>query len=308
MKSPGQRYSSPLRYPGGKAKFAYFIKLLIMENGLVGCTYVEPYAGGASVALGLLFEDWVESVHINDLNPGLFAFWRSVLYRTEALCELVMTAQLTVVEWRRQQAIAFANQADELERGFATFYLNRTNRSGIITGGLIGGIKQSGVWRMDARFPKEELVRRIRKISRFGTRITVSNLDAVELLITESRESARGGQTLYFLDPPYYVKGERLYDNFCEHADHLAVRDAVQELDQPWVVSYDSAPQILSMWDGNRPLPYRAPYSASRRHCGDEVMFFRSGLAVPHGSPESVSGKRVAAARQESVFGAVMRR
>jgi len=285
-----QRYASPLRYPGGKAKLANFLKLVLLENGLVGTGYVEPYAGGASVALTLLYEDYVGTVHINDLNPGVCAFWQSALNETDALCELITLAPLTVKEWRRQRGLAFDGTATTLQRGFATFYLNRTNRSGIVGGGLIGGLDQTGPWKMDARFPRDELVRRVRKAARFRTRITVSGQDTLALL---AGHAGQPEERFYFLDPPYYVKGEGLYDNFYGHTDHVAVREAVGRLDQPWVVSYDAAPEIVRLYDDYAPLRYSLTYSASTRHQGAEVMFLSPGLAAPVDSPASVPAERV---------------
>ena len=225
MSNGSQRYSSPLRYPGGKAQMVNFLKVLLLENDLIGGEYVEPYAGGASVALSLLFEDYVSTVHINDLNPGIYDFWSSVLYQTEALCTLVEQTHLSITEWRRQRDTAASDDATSLARGFATFYLNRTNRSGIISGGIIGGLDQMGPWKMDARFPREELVRRIKKIARFRSRITVTRRDTLEFLL--SVPASPDGRRFYFLDPPYYARGERLYDNFYNHDDHQKIRDAI---------------------------------------------------------------------------------
>lgn len=294
------RYISPLRYPGGKAKVANYLKLLILENNLLGARYVEPYAGGASVALTLLVEDYVSTITINDLNPGVYAFWHSVLEETADLCKLVETAPLTIDEWRRQRALAFAPNSTALQRGFATLFLNRTNRSGIISGGgVIGGLDQTGTWKMDARFQRDEIIRRIRKVARFRSRINVTCVDTLDLLST----AAPDDDCLYFLDPPYYVKGERLYDNFYGHDDHSRIRDVVVALHSPWVVSYDAAPEILRMYSDCLSVRYSASYSAHKRQSGSEVMFFRAGLTVPDGSPYAVAASEVDKARLATFVG-----
>lgn len=290
MRESSHRYLSPLRYPGGKAKVANFLKILLLENGLTGADYVEPYAGGASVALSLLFEDYVSTVQVNDLNTGVHAFWQAALHETDAFCGLIEKAPLTVEEWRRQRVLAFGDTVSPLERGFATFYLNRTNRSGIISGGVIGGLDQTGPWKIDARFPRDELVRRVRKAARFRTRITVTQRDTLALLTETTGEH---GRRFYFLDPPYYAKGERLYDNFYDHDDHVAIRQAVGMLQQPWAVSYDAAPEIMRMYAAYPSLRYSLSYSASTRHLGAEVMFLAPQLAVPEESPAGVSPGRV---------------
>jgi DNA adenine methylase len=267
--------------------------LLILENELLGIRYVEPYAGGASVALSLLFEDYVSSVVINDLNRGVYALWLAVLTDTDRLCELVQTVPVTVDEWQRQREIAFSHNSSDLERGFATFFLNRTNRSGIVSGGVIGGLDQIGRWKIDARFPRDELIRRIRKVARFRSRITLTCEDTLALLGRARPDNS----SLYFLDPPYYDRGHRLYDNFYSHGDHVTIRDAILKLNSVWVVSYDAAKPILQMYSDYQSLRYTLAYSANARLFGSEVMFFSPSLTPPEESPPSVSTERVDTAR-----------
>jgi DNA adenine methylase len=273
-----------------------FLKILLIQNDLIGTEYCEPYAGGASVALSLLFEDYVSTIHINDLNQAVYDFWYSALNSTDAFCDLIERSPLNVDEWRRQRSVARSESSDTLERGFAAFYLNRTNRSGIISGGVIGGIDQSGNWKIDARFPREELIRRVRKVGRFRSRIKVTCRDTLELLI-ESASIRSPSERLYFLDPPYYAKGERLYDNFYAHHDHQLIRDAVMELRDPWIVSYDAAPEIVEIYDGCNPVHYSLPYSANVRGRGSEVMFASADLVIPTALPMEVSPEQVNEAR-----------
>ena len=177
-----RRFPSPLRYPGGKGKVANFMKLLFTENDFVGWDYVEPYAGGASVALALLFEDYAAHVHINDINRSVYAFWRVVLDQPDELCARILDTRVSTAEWRRQRKVQMAVDPAPLDLAFSTFFLNRTNRSGIITGGIIGGQGQDGTWKLDARYNKSDLVRRIQKVARFRGRITLTQLDAFEFL------------------------------------------------------------------------------------------------------------------------------
>jgi len=287
------RYPSPLRYPGGKGKVANYIKLLIIQNDMLGIDYVEPYAGGGSVALALLFEEFVGKIQINDLNKGVYAFWKLATEDHEWLCSKIFSVPLDIDEWQRQKAIYSDESATLQELGFATFYLNRTNRSGIIArGGVIGGNDQTGRWNIDARFNRASLAARISKIARFASRISITNVDALGLLRREY--ARRAGQRLLYLDPPYYVKGGRLYDNAYEHADHLAVSKAVVRLPGPWVVSYDAAPEILSMYREQKAISYILGYSASKNERGTEVMFFSPDLAIPDvASPSGVTGDKI---------------
>jgi DNA adenine methylase len=290
------RYPSPLRYPGGKGKVANFLKLMILRNGLVGIDYIEPYAGGASVALSLLFEEYIGHANINDLNEGVYNFWRMVLDDPDALCSKISTVPLSMAEWQRQKRIHCDPDTTPQERGFATFYLNRTNRSGIITrGGVIGGNAQQGTWKIDARFNRESLCARVRKIARFGSRITVTRHNAIDLLRAEAQPTS---SRLLYLDPPYYVKGARLYDNSYSHDDHIEVRDAARAMSGPWVVSYDAAPDILNMYAGCQSIRYILGYSASKAAQGTEAMFFSDDLEMPDVvSPAGISSRDVARAK-----------
>lgn len=291
------RYLSPLRYPGGKGKLANYLKLVFLENDLLGSDYVEPYAGGASVALALLFEDYAQHVHINDLNPGVHAFWRAVLEQPDELCSRIRKANLTIREWHRQKAVYSDPTAVWPDVAWAAFYLNRVNRSGIISGGIIGGTDQTGPWTMEARFNRENLIRRIQKVHRFRSRITLSQEDGLTFLEGWANDESTA---FIYLDPPYYVKGEGLYDNFYSHDDHLGVAAVVRSLDHPWIVTYDAAPEILTMYEGEHSRRYELSYSAGTRQHGSEVMFASKGLYLPPGQVAGVSGAAVQRARVEA--------
>ncbi|HEX8819806.1 MAG TPA: DNA adenine methylase [Archangium sp.] len=276
------RYLTPLRYPGGKARLANNIKRILEVNNLVDGHYVEVYAGGAGVACSLLIDEYVSHVHINDYDRSVYSFWSSVLNNTESLCRKIRDTRVTVAQWRKQRAVqANQSKADELELGFSTFFLNRTNRSGIIcSGGVIGGNDQTGEWKIDARYNKSELIERIQRIARYRDRITLYRSDAAELLHCLLPKLPK--KTLLYLDPPYYVKGKRrLYANFYEHADHEKISKVIQTAKLPWIVSYDDQPEIRLLYANRRCLAYGLQYSARDRYNGAEVMFFSPGLKTP---------------------------
>jgi DNA adenine methylase len=273
---------SPLRYPGGKAKLANFAHDLIVTNGLSDGHYVEPYAGGASVALSLLINEYISHVHLNDLDRSIFAFWHSVLNDPDVLCQRIKTATLSTTAWKRQRGVQVSSNKSSLSKlGFSTLYLNRTNRSGIInSGGIIGGAAQRGKWKLDARFYKDTLIRRIQAIAAYRDRITLSNLDAATFL--ERLIPMLPPKTLLYLDPPYYVKGKRrLYANYYEHSDHARIAHLLANCKLPWIVSYDDVKEIRSLYRGHRHLKYRLQYTAHERYEGSEVMFFSHNLALP---------------------------
>lgn len=291
------RFPSPLRYPGGKGKIANFIKLIFLHNGLIGHQYVEPYAGGASAALSLLYEEYASCIYINDLNRSVYAFWHAALNNTDMLCKRVVDTKVTVQEWERQKSIQKGIDPDPLDLAFSTFFLNRTNRSGIIDGGVIGGKDQKGSWKLDARYNKAELVRRIEKVARYRSRIVLTQLDAAEYL--DSTVTYLPKDTFTYLDPPYYVKGKGLYEDFYRHCDHAEVAQLVRNIRQPWIVSYDAVPEIMALYEPFDKLIYSLSYSAADRYRGAETMFFSAGLSSPAvTSPANIRAEVVNKARR----------
>jgi DNA adenine methylase len=284
-------HASPLRYPGGKGRLTQFIKFLLDKNDLHDIHYAEPYAGGSGVALALLYSEYATRIYINDLDRAIFSFWTSVVDHTEELCRLVRNRPLSVNEWRRQRRVlARQEEVSLVELGFAAFYLNRVNRSGIITGGVIGGLEQRGEWGVDARFNRAELVERIEKVARYKGRISVSNRDASDFL--QRVAAMLPPQSLTYLDPPYYVKGQqRLYANYYLPKDHAEVKRIVAKLDRPWIVSYDATVEILDLYDDYRRIVYGVQYSAADRYRGAEVMFFSPLLRVPRVKDPAAVGR-----------------
>jgi DNA adenine methylase len=275
------RFNTPLRYPGGKGKLTDFIKLVFEQNELLDGHYCEPYAGGAGIAMNLLLDGYASRVLLNDLNTSVYAFWHSVINEPEALLKMVRDAKVTMKEWRRQKAVQQdPDSYSWLELGFSTFFLNRTNRSGIVWGGVIGGKEQTGEWKLDARFQKADLCKRIERIALYRSRIRLYNLDAADLIKTVLPELPE--KSLVYLDPPYYVKGAGLYENHYVHGDHVTISKLVrQQVKRHWIVSYDHAPEIVAMYPKARSIVYGINYSAQDRYQGAEVMFFSKTLRVP---------------------------
>lgn len=266
------KFITPLRYPGGKGKFAPFVKDLIATNNLSG-DYLEPYAGGAGVALDLLFNGYCKNIHINDYDVAVFNFWKSIVENTEAFLKLIQDTEVTIEEWHKQKHIlATPNNHSQIQHGFATFFLNRTNRSGILKGGVIGGKNQDGNYKLDARYHKVNLSKRIEKIGEYKDRIHVYNLDALMLL--KQVDELLPENSLIYLDPPYYVKGQGLYRNFYIHDDHVKIRDTLDSVKTKWIVSYDNCPEIKNIYSGYRQEDYDLNYSAYYKMKGSEVMIY----------------------------------
>jgi len=273
---------APLRYPGGKARFAPFIASIMEKNGLCGGHYLEPYAGGGAVALELLFHGVAAHIHINDLDSAVFDFWECVKNHPEEMLKLIHDTPINMEQWHYWREVLRGNvSVGQLERGFATLFMNRTNRSGVLKGGVIGGLAQAGTYKLDARFKKDALAKRIEKIAQHSNSISIYNEDALSLL-SRCKEFLPK-KSLIYLDPPYYVKGQGLYRNFYEHKDHEAIAKLLQKkrFGRSWVVSYDNVEEIQTMYEISKGLTYGINYTAQTRYIGSEVMFFSEGLVVP---------------------------
>lgn len=274
------KYVSPLRYPGGKLKVVDYIEQLFEVNDLVGGTYIEPYAGGASVALSLLFDRYAGRIKINDIDRSIYAFWYSVLNNTDALCRLISDTPITMDVWQTQHELQKRKEeADLLELGFSTFFLNRTNRSGILNGGVIGGKEQTGNFKIDARYNKEDLIERIERIAGYADLIELTSLDAVALLKRYKRTPA--AKTFCYLDPPYHVKGRDLYLNYYNDDDHKAIAEIIKKYKGKWIISYDAVDFIKELYNDYRQKEYCLSYSAGNRSKGKEIMVYSDGLILP---------------------------
>jgi len=275
------KFYSPLRYPGGKNKLAKFIALICKKNNING-HYVEPYAGGASVALFLLFNDYVSEITINDIDRSIYAFWHSALNDTDELCRLIRKTKVNIENWKLQREIQKnKRKASLLELGFSTFFLNRTNMSGIINGGVIGGIEQYGKYKMDCRFNKEALISRIKKVARYKEKIYLYNLDALDL-IRKIEKKSKNLETIFYFDPPYYLKGQSLYTNYYKHDDHCKISEAVQKIkNSRWIVSYDDVPEIKKLYKKFKKIEYSFFYTAHKPKRGNEILFFDRNLIIP---------------------------
>lgn len=262
---------SPLRYPGGKSSLLDMMESVIHNNELRYYHYAEPYAGGCGLALALMFGGHVSEIHINDIDPAIWSFWHSVLNETDDLVRLVETTPITLNEREKQREVYLKSDiTDPLSLGFSTFFLNRTNRSGIIKGaGAIGGKSQVGFYKIDCRFNREDLSDRIRRISKYKERITLYYQDAIEFMKSSSSFSKN---TFFFIDPPYYNKGASLYTSFYRPEDHALVAKAVSLLERPWLVTYDNTLEISKLYENYRQYSFNINYSLQTKRKGDELL------------------------------------
>jgi len=273
---------TPLRYPGGKSQLTPLVVQFLKANDLFYGEYAEPFAGGCGVAMTLLLNDFVSKIYINDIDPAIYDFWASVLRHTEELCERIENAAVNIEERERQREIFLRQRSgSQVDRGFATLFLNRTNRSGILRGGVIGGKEQEGKYKLDCRFNREDLIRKIKRIANYKDRIALSRLDAKVFLRTVVPKSIE--KTLVNLDPPYFLRGPELYTNFYKSEDHVDLAKEVRRLKRPWMVTYDDAPEIRKAYAGLPIYGSSLNYFAQEKRVGCELLVLSPQLVVPAG-------------------------
>lgn len=273
-----RKYSyTPLRYPGGKTSLYEFFSDVVRRHAWQNITYVEPYAGGAGAALSLLVMEKVDNIVINDFDPAIYSFWKAITECTEEFIALIENTPVNVAEWEKQKIIyKKADTSDFLSLGFATFFLNRTNRSGILNAGPIGGKQQNGNWKIDARYNKSAIIDKIRIISLYKKRIMVLNEDGVSVIT----KYADDPKSFFYVDPPYFVKGADLYLNAFKISDHQKLaKTLLENKNSKWLLSYDNEQEILDLYPGQAYEVFSLKYSAHHNtKSGSELMIFSDAI------------------------------
>ncbi len=277
-------HDSPLRYPGGKARLAGLLTDLLALNELESCEYFEPFAGGAGAALALLNSKAVSRIYLNDADRRVYGFWKSCKSQSERFAERILKVPVTIDEWHRQHSICAApSHHNQFDVGFAAFFMNRCNRSGVIDGaGPIGGYKQSGKWRLDVRFNRQELAARVLQLGKMGSRISVSNLDALDFLKRKLPRGLHRKKVFVYLDPPYVQKGQRLYLNAYDKQDHGTLSAYLRSQRWlPWFASYDDAPLIRQLYAPLQVCLLPIQYSLHVKRTADELAIAPRHLLLP---------------------------
>ncbi len=248
---------TPLRYPGGKTKYANLFVDIISANDLRDYTFVEVFAGGAGAAVSLLLKGYAKSLVLNDLDIAIYSFWQSVKEYPDELIKLIQSTRVSMAEWKRQKAIYERKDASNpLVLGFATFFMNRCNHSGILEARPIGGMQQDGDYNIKSRYNKTTAIKKIKTIAEYADSIEVYNLDGIAFLRL-LKQKYQDRKCFVYLDPPYYQKGPALYLNHLQHDDHKALRDSILNCPFPWLLSYDDHEEIVNLYRNRACTLYR---------------------------------------------------
>jgi DNA adenine methylase len=272
--------ASPLRYPGGKSALASLLIGVRRLNGLGGHSIAEPFAGGAGASLSLLYLEETSRILINDADPAIYAFWWALTHKSRDFLRMLAETRVTISEWKRQRAIyRTGSSISRVRRGFAAFYQNRCNRSGIImNGGPIGGIGQAGPWKLHARYSRTELARRCAKVAEYRDRIAASCEDGLNTIARLDPNN-----TFFIIDPPYFHKGPTLYLNTLTAQYHEALAEALRAMaGGSWVLTYDDCREVRRLYRGWAVVrPFRLRYTAAQRRVGRELLITPKWLRLP---------------------------
>lgn len=269
---------TPIRYPGGKSKLFPVIDAVIAASGLSGCTYAEAYCGGAGLAIKLLMKGRVSKIILNDIDPAIYSIWSAIVNHPDEMCRFIREVPLNINVWKEMKSLFDSAEGPSLELGKAALYLNRTNRSGILRGGPIGGMSQSGKYHLDARFNREGLCTKVLNIAARAEDIELCNDDACTFI---DEKLAQIEHVFANFDPPYVVKGPELYENHYTEEDHRAVAEKVTSCTFPWIVTYDDSVFVRELYKTFRQYAVSVGYSAASIRTGNEILIAGPGTTIP---------------------------
>ena len=165
--------------------------------------------------------------------------------------------------------------------------MNRTNRAGILPkAGPIGGRKQTGPYRLDARFKKNVLINRIRKIAEVRERISFTSDDALVFIKKLTTSSFNSEKLFLYLDPPYYHRGKDLYLNFYNHEDHLTLAEYMKTFSYcKWMMTYDDCDEVKILYADKyiSVSEFTLQYSMQRVRKAKEVLITPQFTRPPRG-------------------------
>lgn len=239
---------SPLRYPGGKSKLIDYLYSRLHKEQLN--TFVEVFAGGASLGLSLLDAGVIGRLILNEKDPGVYALWETILNHPQELVRRLRGTLPTVDDLSAAKRQAATSHATPPELAWSFLLSNRLSYSGIVMAGPQGG-KNGTQEALLARWNPKALEDRILHIHSMRDKIELHNEDALTFIETDIWWCQDG--TTLFIDPPYYEKGPALYPYAFTKQDHEALADLLQGLYSSFpradvILTYDNHPVIRSLY------------------------------------------------------------
>lgn len=276
-----RRPNNPLRYPGAKGKLVDYVAVVLEENLLAGCTIHEPFGGSAAVSLDLLSRGFATKAIIVERDPLVFSFWRMVFEDADRLCQDIEELAVNMGTWHALDHLRMIDRPTQSilpSLALAGLFYNRTNYSGIVGAGPIGGQSQTSDYKIDCRFNKAAVVASIRWYSELKGRVEVVFDDAM-MYLRRNQESLESGFHFVYLDPPYYGHGKKYYRYHYGHGQHAELARFLVRRKFPWLLSYDDHPVIREMYGKLDRYVIYMDYSARTSRRAKELLV--SNLVIP---------------------------
>lgn len=253
--------SVPLRYPGGKASLLNYVEKFITSNNISVQAILEPYAGSAAISMGLLRKGMISKAYINDSDQMVYAFWKTVLNNNEELIEMIDSLEVNLDAWfcyRKYLVDKPLTKFNEKDVAMAFLFLNRTSYSGIVKAGPLGGKKQQSRYKIDCRFNKENIKKKIEQLQEFSSRLEISNMEGIEFMKETIKKT---GDVFIYADPPYYNVGKLLYNQYFDDKKHIQLADYLKQVEeQPWLLSYNANEFIMNLYSDQKMVPIYLDY------------------------------------------------
>jgi DNA adenine methylase len=199
---------SPIRYCGGKL----YARKLILPLLPLHTTYIEPFAGGASIFFA---KNKAKNNILNDLDNELMCCYKAIQRMPKELSSLLegCIADAATHKMYKEQDTSLLS---ELETAARYYYLNRTSFSGIMT-------KSKMYFAYDEVYSKHPRVwaKTIEEASLKLQNVQFLNLDFEHIIDSAPNDS------LLFIDPPYYNVTKNLYKHEFEAIDHKRLYDCI---------------------------------------------------------------------------------
>ncbi|MHB1439982.1 MAG: DNA adenine methylase [Cuniculiplasma sp.] len=273
---------TPLRYPGGKTWLLDYVKEFIKFHKLELKAIIEPYAGSASVSIGLLREGLVDKAYICEKDPLIVAFWNAVLNQNEEFVEFIQSLEVSLETWlsfKKYLIFDSVHKYNTVELAGAFLFFNRTNYSGIIKGGPLGGKKQQSSYKFDCRFNREKIIEKIQGLHNLEGRLHVAEVDGISFM--QRITSGTAENLLFYVDPPYYGAGRELYRYFFTDGDHENLSIFLKKLEHPWLLSYDDAEFIRDLYTNNEKFPVYTDYQSGNLRRNVRELLISNYLIPP---------------------------
>lgn len=236
--------TSPLRYPGSKQKFCSTLYEIMRANNLKPSLFIEPFAGGASVSLFMLQHNYVEKIALIEKDPLVASFWHTVFFNSEWLIKEIKKLNISLEEWHYFKKY---KPRTKKTQALKCLFLNRTNFSGILKAGPIGGQKQISEYKINCRFNKNAIIEKIKILSQYKDRVLfVDEGDYRDSL--DKRKKYINESTFIYFDPPYVNKAKDLYNFYFKEQDHLNLKKLIKSLNSYWLLSYDYEPPLSDLY------------------------------------------------------------